>query len=82
MSEKVPPTDPDRKGEQTPPPDPEKLWDRRWTSHLYSLAFTGAYLIAVVFTDAPWNALWPLVALNMAHYGPAFMEQLAKLRRP
>lgn len=68
--------------EQVSHPDPEKLWDRRWTSHLYSLAFTGAYLIAVVAADAPWHALWPLVALNSMHYGPAMLEALAKLRRP
>lgn len=66
----------------TPHPDPDKLWDRRWASHRWSLTFTAAYLCAVVWTDAPWMALWPLVALNLAHYGPAMLEALAKLRRP
>lgn len=66
----------------TPHPDPEKLWDRRWTSHLWSLLFTASYVLAIVAADAPTQPLWALVSLNLAHYGPAFMEQLAKLRRP
>jgi len=54
--------------------DAEKLWGRRWISHLLTLAMTAGYLVAVGYWDAPEGAVWPLVVLALGYYGPAFAE--------
>lgn len=68
----------------TPPPDPEKLWDRRWLSHRASLWMLLLYVVAIIAWPevVPVGGLWPLVGLSSFHYGPAMLEALAKLRRP
>mgnify|MGYP006428003525 CR=1 FL=1 len=64
-------------------PDPERLWDRRWRSHMAVLAMIAATVgVGLVWTDRQYTtALWPLTTLALAHYGPALVEAAAKLRK-
>ena len=66
-------------GQQVIHPDPERLWDRRWRSHVVVLAIIATTVAAgMVWPERQYTAaLWPLTTLALAHYGPALVEAAA-----